>query len=113
MKALFLRKKSVPLELEYVLNRSRSERCRTRSNKMKALFLRKKSVPSQVECVLNRSISERFPFFWERYFFLKIGHSLFWNAFFTVLFDSYFSLGKRTLLFFKIVLRIPLNFGDW
>jgi hypothetical protein len=60
---------------------------------MKALFLRKKSVPSQVECVLNRSISERFPFFWERFFFLKIGHSLFWNAFFTVLFDYYFSLG--------------------
>jgi hypothetical protein len=56
-------------------------------------FFKKRKRSRKLERVLDRSILERIPILLERCFFLKKGQSLFWNAFFTVLFYGYFSLG--------------------
>jgi hypothetical protein len=68
------------------------------SKKMNGIFLRKKNIPEKLERVLVRSILERISLLLERGFFLKKGQSLFWNAFFTVFFYGYFSLGIQRIM---------------
>ncbi len=75
----------------------KNERKKLVPKKVNVTFLRKKSVPERLERVLkgiDRSVLECVPEKLERFFFLKKGHSLFWNAFSSVLFYEHFSLGN-------------------